>query len=120
MSTDIEFADDDQAFINSQQFQDIKSWTHDHLLSRIEELGAEFGRWSRASIQQFVELEVDSFVRLRRVPINDREMQLISDALTKELAGFGAGVLRRLIQRPLDFVLPRGPEPAPKGEHFVS
>ncbi|NKF15186.1 hypothetical protein, partial [Rhizobium phaseoli] len=83
MSTDIEFADDDQAFINSQQFQDIKSWTHDHLLSRIEELGAEFGRWSRASIQQFVELEVDSFVRLRRVPINDREMQLISDALTK-------------------------------------
>jgi len=89
MSTDIEFADDDQAFINSQQFQDIKSWTHDHLLSRIEELGAEFGRWSRASIQQFVELEVDSFVRLRRVPINDREMQLISDALTKELAGFG-------------------------------
>ena len=89
MSNDLEFADDDQAFINSQQFQDIKSWTHDHLLSRIEELGAEFGRWSRASIQQFVELEVDSFVRLRRVPINDREMQLISDALTKELAGFG-------------------------------
>lgn len=89
MSTDIEFADDNEAFLNSQQFQDIKGWTHDHLLSRIEELGAEFGRWSRASIQQFVELELDSFVRLQRVPINDREMQLIADALTKELAGFG-------------------------------
>ncbi|MES2530390.1 MAG: CpaF family protein [Pseudomonadota bacterium] len=89
MSTDIEFADDNEAFRNSQQFQDIKSWTHEHLLSRIEELGAEFGRWSRASIQQFVELELDSFVRLQRVPINDREMQLIADALTKELAGFG-------------------------------
>ncbi|MBB1599333.1 CpaF family protein [Variovorax sp. UMC13] len=89
MSTDIEFADDNEAFLGSQQFQDIKGWTHDHLLSRIEELGAEFGRWSRASIQQFVELELDSFVRLQRVPINDREMQLIADALTKELAGFG-------------------------------
>jgi pilus assembly protein CpaF len=89
MSTDIEFADDNEAFLGSQQFQDIKSWTHEHLLSRIEELGAEFGRWSRASIQQFVELELDSFVRLQRVPINDREMQLIADALTKELAGFG-------------------------------
>lgn len=89
MSTDIEFSDDAESFRNSQQFQDIKSWTHDHLLGRIEELGAEFGRWSRASIQQFVELELDSFVRLQRVPINDREMQLIADALTKELAGFG-------------------------------
>jgi pilus assembly protein CpaF len=89
MSADIEFSDDTESFRNSQQFQDIKSWTHDHLLGRIEELGAEFGRWSRASIQQFVELELDSFVRLQRVPINDREMQLIADALTKELAGFG-------------------------------
>lgn len=86
---DIEFADDNAAFLNSQQFQDIKGRTHEHLLGRIEELGAEFGRWSRASIQQFVELELDSFVRLQRVPINDREMQLIADALTKELAGFG-------------------------------
>ena len=45
MSTDIEFANDNDTFRNSQQFQDIKSWTHEHLLSRIEELGAEFGRW---------------------------------------------------------------------------
>ncbi|MDP9902711.1 CpaF family protein [Variovorax ginsengisoli] len=89
MSSDIAFADDNDTFRNSQQFQDIKSWTHEHLLSRIEELGAEFGRWSRASIQQFVELELDSFVRLQRVPVNDREMLLIADALTKELAGFG-------------------------------
>ena len=89
MSPDIAFADDNETFLGSQQFQDIKSWTHEHLLSRLEELGAEFGRWSRASIQQFVELELDSFVRLQRVPINDREMQLIADALTKELAGFG-------------------------------
>ena len=78
MSTDIEFAED-ELFVNSQQFQDIKTWTQGHLLNRIEELGAEFGRWSRHSIQQFVELEVDSFIRLRRVPINEHETQLISE-----------------------------------------
>jgi len=87
--SDIEFSDDNEAFLHSQQFQDIKGWTHEHLLGRIEELGAEFGRWTRASIQQFVELELDSFIRQQRVPINEGEIQLIANALTKELAGFG-------------------------------
>ena len=78
MLPDIEFAAaDDAAFVNSQQFQDIKNWTQGHLLNRIEELGAEFGRWSRHSIQQFVEMEVDDFLRTRRVPINEHETQLI-------------------------------------------
>lgn len=89
MSDSIEFADDSRAFANSQQFQDIKTAAHEHLLARIEELGAEFGRWSRAAIQQFVDLEMDGFVRLRRIPINETELRQISDALTKELAGFG-------------------------------
>ncbi|KAF1046392.1 MAG: putative conjugal transfer protein [Xylophilus sp.] len=89
MSNGIEFADDNEAFAQSQQFQNIKSWAHEHLLGRVEELGAEFGRWSRAAIRQFVELELDSFVRLQRVPINERETQLVADALTKELAGLG-------------------------------
>jgi pilus assembly protein CpaF len=97
--SDIEFSDDSAAFTGSQQFLDIKAWTHEHLLGRIEELGAEFGRWSRASIQQFVELELDSFVRLQRVPINSREIQLVADALTKELAGLGP--LEDLMNDPL-------------------
>ena len=94
MSTDIEFADDDQAFVGSQQFQDIKSWTHDHLLSRIEELGAEFGRWSRTAIRQFVDLELDSFVRLQRIPINDNETRLIAEALTKGRADVSASAAK--------------------------
>ncbi|MBN9411500.1 MAG: CpaF family protein [Burkholderiales bacterium] len=89
MSLDVEFADDNHAFLHSQEFKDIKSYAHEHLLGRIEELGAEFGRWSRNSIRQFVELELEGFVRLQRIPINSREAQLIVEALTKELAGFG-------------------------------
>ncbi|SEI40052.1 CpaF family protein [Paraburkholderia diazotrophica] len=89
MAKEIEFADDAPAFAHSQQFQDIKNAAHEHLLTRIEELGAEFGRWSRNAIHQFVDLEMDSFVRLRRFPINESEVRLIAQALTKELAGFG-------------------------------
>jgi pilus assembly protein CpaF len=89
MSKDLEFADDAPAFAHSQQFQDIKNAAHEHLLTRIEELGAEFGRWSRNAINQFVDLEIDGFVRLRRIPINESEVRLIAESLTKELAGFG-------------------------------
>ncbi|SAL28082.1 type II secretion system protein E [Caballeronia sordidicola] len=89
MEKDIEFADDATSFAQTQQFQDIKNAAHEHLLTRIEELGAEFGRWSRQAIQQFVDLEMDGFVRLRRIPLNEREVRLVAEALTKELAGFG-------------------------------
>ena len=50
-------ANEDSAFVNTQRFQDIKTAAYDNLLTRIEELGAEFGRWSRSAIQQFVNLD---------------------------------------------------------------
>ncbi|MCQ9616988.1 CpaF family protein [Paenalcaligenes niemegkensis] len=67
----------------------IKEAAHEHLLTRIEELGAEFGRWTREAIQEFVGIEVANFARLRRLPVNELEQQQIVDALTKELAGLG-------------------------------
>jgi len=85
----IVFSDHNEVFLQSQQYQDIKARAHEHLLTRIEELGAEFGRWTRTSIHQFVIVELDSFVRLQLVPINERELRLIAEDLTKELAGFG-------------------------------
>lgn len=89
MAQDIQFADGAAPFEQTQQFHDIKNAAHEHLLMRIEELGAEFGRWSRQAINQFVDLEIDSFVRLRRIPLNEGEVRLLADALAKELAGFG-------------------------------
>ena len=45
----------------------VREQAHEHLLARIEELGAEFGRWTRQAIQDFVGIELASFVRLKRV-----------------------------------------------------
>ncbi len=90
MTATIEFGGDgDKGFSASDRYQEVKTAAYEHLLSRIEELGAEFGRWARSAIQEFVDIEVASFVRLRRVPINEGEMRAIAEALTKELAGLG-------------------------------
>ncbi|HRK84818.1 MAG TPA: CpaF family protein [Alcaligenes faecalis] len=67
----------------------VKEQAHEHLLARIEELGAEFGRWTRQAIQDFVGIEVAGFVRLKRIPVNEAEIRDVVQALTKELAGLG-------------------------------
>src|SRR5690606_27244748 len=87
MTGSVQFGDD--GFAGTQRFQDIKSAAYEHLLSRIEELGAEFGRWSRQAIQEFVEIEVAGFVRHQRIAINESEVQQVAVSLTKELAGLG-------------------------------
>ncbi|MCC3264387.1 hypothetical protein LLE87_40145, partial [Paenibacillus polymyxa] len=75
----IEFGGDgDRGFSASDRYQEVKTAAYEHLLSRIEELGAEFGRWTRSAIQEFVDIEVASFVRLRRVAINESEMRAIA------------------------------------------
>ncbi|WP_353149147.1 CpaF family protein [Pollutimonas bauzanensis] len=83
----VQFGDDD--FSSTPRFQEVKSSAYEHLLSRIEELGAEFGRWSREAIQDFVEIEVAGFVRQQRIPINESEVHQVASSLTKELAGLG-------------------------------
>src|SRR5690606_12502076 len=89
MSDHIDMTGEEAAFVNTQRFQDIKTAAYDNLLTRIEELGAEFGRWSRSAIQQFVNRGLDGFVHLRRILLNENEVCLIADAPTKELAGLG-------------------------------
>ncbi|OZI30478.1 pilus assembly protein CpaF [Bordetella genomosp. 10] len=89
MTPTVEFGGEDEAFGGTPRFQEVKNSAYEHLLSRIEELGAEFGRWTRQAIQEFVDIEVASFVRLRRLAINEAEMRQVAAALTKELAGLG-------------------------------
>ena len=86
-------------FERSALFLDLKNRTHEHLLSRIEELGAEFGRWSQAAIAQFVLMELDSFIRLHSVPVNEQEALQVARALTRELTGLGP--LQPLLEDPL-------------------
>lgn len=76
-------------FERSALYAELKNSTYEHLLNRIEELGAEFGRWSQAAIAQFVLMELDSFIRLHSVPVNEQEALLVARSLTRELTGLG-------------------------------
>jgi len=90
MTASMQFGDTGEGgFAASERFQHIKTAAYEHLLARIEELGAEFGRWTREAIQEFVDIEVASYVRVRHVPINEAEMRQVAASLTKELAGLG-------------------------------
>ncbi|WP_394681672.1 CpaF family protein [uncultured Comamonas sp.] len=83
---------------HAQLLADLKNHAYEHLLSRIEELGAEFGRWSQAAIAQFVKLELDSFIRLHAVPVNEQEARQVAEALSRELTGLGP--LQPLLEDP--------------------
>ena len=65
----------------------------------IRDRGAEFGRWSQAAIAQFVLMELDSFIRLHSVPVNEQEALQVARALTRELTGLGP--LQPLLEDPL-------------------
>ena len=56
------------AFAVTQAFQDIKEAAHEHLLTRVEELGAVFAKWSTSRVRQFVHQELEQFVRQQRFP----------------------------------------------------
>ena len=76
-------------FANSKEYMSIRLKAHEHLLARVEEIGSEFSRWDENKIRQFVAVEIDRFVQVRRVPINAIEAQQIAQDLLKEINGLG-------------------------------
>ena len=89
MSMDIVFAEKSNDFSDSKQLLLIKNVAHEHLLTRVEELGSIFAKWSAGRVRQFVQQELEQFVRQQRFPVNDEEVQWIAQALNKELSGLG-------------------------------
>ncbi|MEG0447773.1 MAG: CpaF family protein, partial [Comamonas sp.] len=89
MNMDIVFAAQASKFSDSKQLLLIKNVAHEHLLTRVEELGAIFAKWSVGRVRLFVQQELEQFVRQQRFPVNDEEVQWIAQALIKELSGLG-------------------------------
>lgn len=85
-------------FVMSSRFIEIQNMLLEHILSRIENLGAEFGRWNRQRIDLFVNNEIASYIIQERLPLNEIERSQIASSITKELAGLGP--LEDLLQDP--------------------
>lgn len=76
-------------FIHSARFVEIQTALFDHILTQIEAVGAEFGRWKRQQIEQFVIQEVHNYTLSQRLPLNESEQSQVSSSIIKELAGLG-------------------------------
>ncbi|HEY4665016.1 MAG TPA: CpaF family protein [Comamonas sp.] len=85
-------------FEKSALYADIKERAHEHLLNRIEELGAAFGRLSQTAVAHFVKVELDSFIRGHTIPVNEQEVMQVARGLTRELTGMGP--LQELLDDP--------------------
>lgn len=83
------YSDAAGGFAGSREYLAIRLQAHEHLLARVEEIGSEFSQWDEARVRQFVAVEIDRFVQLRRVPINASEAQQIARDLLKEINGLG-------------------------------
>lgn len=86
---EIPYSDAAASFSASKEYMSIRVKAHEHLLARVEEIGSDFSRWDENKIRQFVALEIDRFVQIRRVPINAIEAQQIAQDLLKEINGLG-------------------------------
>lgn len=86
------------SFVTTREFLEIKARAYEHVLARIEELGAEFSRLSRPAVQRLVATEVERYAQSANAPLNEQELRTVSDSLAKELTGYGP--IEDLLQDP--------------------
>ena len=78
-----------ERFRLSDQYQQLKSSVHRHLIAQIEERKLDVYAWQADKVERFVSEQVRRYLLEQRLPINQRESEaLIADA-RNELFGFG-------------------------------
>ncbi len=82
-------SDQVERFRLSDQYQQLKSSVHRHLIVQIEERNLDIYGWLPEKVERFVAEQVRRYVLEQRLPINQRESEaLIADA-RNELLGYG-------------------------------
>lgn len=78
-----------ERFRLSDQYQQLKSSVHRHLIAQIEDRKLDIYGWTNEKTERFVSEQVRRYLLEQRLPINQRESEaLITDA-RNELFGFG-------------------------------
>lgn len=76
-------------FEQTDQYQRALSAAHEHLLNQIEDERVDIDSWSQPTIENYIRTHTTAFIKEWRIPINAAEMQVVVEALQKELTGFG-------------------------------
>ena len=73
----------------SDQYQQLKSTLHRHLIALVEARGLEYDRWDVVQTERFVVEQVRRFVLEQRLAVNARETDILAQDALHELTGFG-------------------------------
>ncbi|GAC1628206.1 MAG: type 4b pilus Flp biogenesis ATPase TadA [Nevskia sp.] len=78
-----------ERFRLSDQYQQLKSSVHRHLIAQIEERKLDVYGWSADKVDRFVSEQVRRYLLEQRLPINQRESEALIGDARNELFGFG-------------------------------
>jgi pilus assembly protein CpaF len=88
-SFDFAFVSNNRPFHETDEYQQLKQVFHDHLVDRVGEIGADYARWSKETVQLFVARELDEYLKKKPALINSAEIQRLTQELTHEMTGLG-------------------------------
>lgn len=82
-------AQDDQRFRLSEQYQTLKSAIHRHLIGLIDERNLDVDQLTAQQVQQLCLDQVRRYVLEQKLPVNQREVEILSRDARYELIGYG-------------------------------
>ncbi|MDB5986995.1 MAG: CpaF family protein, partial [Nevskia sp.] len=78
-----------ERFRLSDQYQTLKANVHAALITQIEERNLDIYTWSADKVERFVLEQVRRYVLEQRLPVNQRETEVLARDARNELMGFG-------------------------------
>lgn len=82
-------AGEDQQFRLSEQYQSLKSAIHRHLIEHIDERNLDIDTLAAERVRQLCLDQVRRYVLDHKLPVNQREVEMLSNDARHELVGYG-------------------------------
>ncbi len=82
-------SDQIERFRLSDQYQALKANVHRHLIVQIEERNLDIYSWPADKLERFVAEQVKRFVMDERLPVSQRETEVLARDARNELMGYG-------------------------------
>ncbi|SHG92839.1 pilus assembly protein CpaF [Hydrocarboniphaga daqingensis] len=73
----------------TDQYQQLKSALHKHLIALIEDRNLDIDQWDATRVERFVAEQVRLYIMQQRLPVNQRESDALAQDARDELVGFG-------------------------------
>ena len=97
------------SFRLSEQYQDLKSKLHRHMITLIEERDLQIDEWPAAKLRRFIDDNVRGYVHDKRLAVNTREATVLAQDVEDELVGLGP--LQELVDdESVDDIVVNGPQ----------